>query len=313
MTRPYLLLLTVAGLAMAAGALQAKPRRLAAEVVNVYPTDPEAFTQGLLHHGGLLYESTGLRGKSSLREVDLRTGEILRRVPLAPQYFGEGLARIGGLLYQITWRENTAFVWDLETFQQVGQFEYDGDGWGLTHDGEFLIMTTGTHELFFRDPDTFEIVDVVPVTFNGRPLRGINEMDYVDGTLWANLILQDYIVGIDPTRGIVTDIVDCTGLLAPDVREKVDVLNGIAWNEESETFYITGKLWPSLFEVRFVEPTAEEDEEAEEEADGGLVEKATPTPAEEEEAEEENGERVEEDGGAEAEPKAEAEEEPAEE
>lgn len=280
-------LIAIALLLLLPGAAPAEPRRHVVEVINVFPTDPEAFTQGLLYYDGLLYESTGLHGRSTLREVEPRTGEVLRKVALDSRYFGEGLERVGNLLYQITWREKTALVWDLETFQQVNQFEYDGDGWGLTYDGEFLIMTTGSHELFFRDPETFEVVDVVPITLSGRPLRGVNELEYVDGTVWGNVILQDYIVGIDPSTGRVTDVVDCHGLLEPDIREKVDVLNGIAWNDDAGTFFITGKLWPSLFEVRFVDPPRENGD-PDDDGDGqGLVEKPTPTPSEEDEGPEE--------------------------
>ncbi|MCC5878020.1 MAG: glutaminyl-peptide cyclotransferase [Candidatus Sumerlaeia bacterium] len=249
-----LLLVPVAGLTQA-------PRQLVVEVIHTYPHDPGAFTQGLFFHEGKLYESTGKHGKSSLREVRYTTGEVVRQVDLPHEFFGEGLEMVGDLLYQLTWRENTAFVWDLETFQQVNQFQYEGEGWGLTYNGEHLIMTSGSTNLYFRDPDTFALVHTQPVTLDGRPQRWLNELEYVDGLVWANIFMEDKIVAVDPRTGRITKVVDCSGLLEPQVRRRVDVLNGIAWHPERETFFITGKYWPKLFEVRFVEPDSEDPEE----------------------------------------------------
>lgn len=264
--RKLLASLVLAMAALLPQVLQAgEVKQLVVEVINTYPHDPGAFTQGLLFHDGKLYESTGKYGKSSLREVELESGRVLRKVPLPDQYFGEGLELVGDLLYQITWKENTAFVWNIHTFEQVNQFHYPGEGWGLTYNGEHLIMTTGSTNLYFRDPDTFDLVHTQPVTLNGQPLRWLNELEYVDGIVWANVFMQDKIVAVDPQTGRVLKVVDCTGLLEPEVRRRVDVLNGISWDPERETFHITGKYWPMLFEVRFVEPAVGE-------ADGDKVE-----------------------------------------
>ena len=228
------------------------PQRLRVDVVNVYPHDPGAFTQGLLLHDGALLESTGLEGRSSLREVELPTGHVARRLDLSPTYFGEGLALVGNRLIQLTWKNRVAFVYDLASFKQLGQLSYDGDGWGLCFDGQRLVRSDGTDRLYFHDPQTLARLGSVAVTLNGQPLRQLNELECVEGVVYANVWTTDSIVRIDPRTGIVTGVVDAAGLLTPAERSRADILNGIAWDPAKGTFYITGKLWPKLFEVRFV-------------------------------------------------------------
>jgi glutaminyl-peptide cyclotransferase len=219
-------------------------------VVNVFPHDPQAFTQGLLYRDGYLYESTGLYGRSDLRRVRLETGEVLARRPIDPRYFAEGLADFGNRLIQLTWQENTGFIYELETFALIGTFSYPGEGWGLTSDGERLIMSDGTAELRFLDPDTLAETSRVTVMQAGVPVDNLNELELIDGSVYANIWQSDEIVIIDPATGRVTGRIDMQGLLPPEVRARVDVLNGIAWDEQGDRLFVTGKLWPSLFEIR---------------------------------------------------------------
>lgn len=222
-------------------------------VHHVYPHDSGSFTQGLVWNGETFYESAGLYGQSDLREVVLDTGDILREQPVADEYFAEGLAQVDDRLIQITWQENVAFVYDAATFEVVGQFEYDTQGWGLCYDGERLAMSDGTSTLYFRDPQTFEILDSVTVTLQGEPQASLNELECVDGLVYANVWQTDYIVIIDPANGRIMGVIYAGGLLTQDERVKADVLNGIAYNPDTERFYITGKWWPHLFEVTFEE------------------------------------------------------------
>ncbi len=229
----------------------ASPTSLQPEVIASYPHDASAYTQGLETDGGRLYESTGQRGRSSLREVRLGTGEVLRRVDLASPLFGEGIAIVGDRIIQLTWQEHTALVYDLETLEQTGTFTYDTEGWGLCWDGTDVVMSDGTDTLYRRDPDTFEVRSVVKVTRDGRPLGKLNELECVDGRVWSNVYQTDEIVEIDPSSGEVTATVDASGLLAGG-GPSPGVLNGIAYDDEDGTFLVTGKNWPSLFRVRFV-------------------------------------------------------------
>ena len=222
------------------------------EILQEYPHDPEAFTQGLLWHEGSLYESTGLRGRSSLRRVNLETGEVEERRDLEGTLFGEGLARVGDRLIQLTWQNHRALVWDLQTFSPRGEFTYRGQGWGLCRLEGRLVMSNGSHVLSFRDPESFERLGSVQVRENGRRVIRLNELECVDGQVWANIWMTDRLVRIDPETGVVTASVDASELgrrLGLNTRR--DVLNGIAYNPEREVFYLTGKLWPRLFEVRF--------------------------------------------------------------
>jgi glutamine cyclotransferase len=223
-------------------------------VLGSYPHDQEAFTQGLLLADGLLYESTGLNGASSLREVELETGRVLRRVGLADHYFGEGLARVGDRLIQLTWRSGVAFVYGLEDFRFRGVHQYAGEGWGLCWDGERLVMSDGSATLSFRDPDSFRLLGSVDVTLNGVPLENLNELECVAGQVYANVWLTDLIVRIDPVTGFVTAVIDTSSLLTEQQRVELApgaVLNGIAHDPEADAFLVTGKLWPVIFLVRF--------------------------------------------------------------
>lgn len=225
---------------------------LKVKVLATRPHDPEAYTQGLLWHDGRLFESTGLYGHSSLREVKPETGEVLRSTPLPAKYFGEGLALVDDRLIQITWQEGVAFVYDLAKFDPRGQFSYTGEGWGLTYDGKRLIMSDGTDRLTFRDPVTFDSLGGVNVSQDGKPVLNVNELEWVDGVLYANVWQTDRILRIDPATGRVTAEIDASGLLSAKEAADAEVLNGIAWRPGTKTFYITGKRWPKMFEVVFV-------------------------------------------------------------
>ncbi len=230
----------------------ASPERLKVEIVSVRPHDPEAFTQGLLLHGGSLYESAGNYGKSSLREVDPKTGAVKRKVAVPAEYFAEGLALVDDRLIQITWKEEKALVYNRADFKPVGEFRYDGEGWGLCWDGARIVMSDGSDRLTFRDPKTFATLSTLNVTREGKPVPELNELECVDGLVYANVWQTDEILRINPKDGRVTAVIDASGLLTPEERQKADVLNGIAWDPAAKTFLITGKLWPKLFEVRFV-------------------------------------------------------------
>jgi glutamine cyclotransferase len=216
------------------------------------PHDRNAFTQGFLIHEGRVFESTGLRGQSTLREVDLESGEVLRSVALGEEFFAEGLTLVDDRLIQITWQEETAFVYDLETFEVIDEFSYDGEGWGICYDGHQLVMSNGSDELTFRDPETFEETGQVTVLLDGDPVPELNELECVDGMVYANVWQTDHIVVIDPATGEVTAVIDAAGLLEGPELTGADVLNGIAYDADTDSFWITGKQWPTLFEVTFV-------------------------------------------------------------
>jgi glutamine cyclotransferase len=237
-----------------APAPRAAPAAVPVRVLAVHPHDPEAFTQGLLWYGGHLYESTGLYGRSSVREVEVETGHVLRRTDLPEEEFGEGLARVGERLIQLTWREETANVWSLGDLVLGGTFEYRGEGWGLTFDGRDLIQSDGSALLSFRSPTDFHLERTLPVRRAGRAVPYLNELEWVDGSVYANVWQSDEVVRIDPRSGEVTGTWDASGLLDSEQRAAADVLNGIAWNPDKKVFYLTGKLWPSLFEVELPEP-----------------------------------------------------------
>jgi glutamine cyclotransferase len=222
-------------------------------IINQFPHDPAAFTQGLVWLDGEFYEGTGLNGQSSLRRVNPETGEVLQQVDLSEQYFGEGIVLWEDKIIQITWQENTAFVYDRETFEQVGEFSYGTEGWGITHDGRQLIMSDGTNTLYFRDPETFAELGWVQVFDGEMPVARLNELEYIDGEVWANIWQTDRIARIDPESGQVTGWVDLSGLLdGVEITQPVDVLNGIAYDAENGRLFVTGKLWPALFEIEIV-------------------------------------------------------------
>nr|WP_314428587.1 glutaminyl-peptide cyclotransferase [uncultured Brevundimonas sp.] len=224
------------------------------EVVRTFPHDPTAFTQGLVIHDGVLIESTG-RNPSSVRRVRLEDGVVLQKRELDPEYFGEGLTEIGGRAITLTWNNGVGFVWSAADLTQTARFTYEGEGWGLTHDGTRLILSDGSPNLRFFDPATFAETGRVAVSLNGRPVRQLNELEWIDGEVWANVWQTHYIVRIDPTSGHVVGIIDLTGLLpAGAVKDpRDDVLNGIAWDAANRRLFVTGKNWPSLFEIKLTQ------------------------------------------------------------
>ena len=221
-------------------------------VVKKYPHDPEAFTQGLVYHNGVLYEGTGLYGGSSIRIVEQETGEILRKVDLSQSFFGEGITILDDKVYQVTWREHTGFVYGLEL---VGEstFSIPNEGWGLTENGTHLILSDGTSTLSFIDPQTMKIVETVTVTYEGDEVTLINELEYIEGNVYANIWQTDNIAVIDPSTGNVVSWIDLTGLQKElDTTKGIDVLNGIAYDRETGKIYVTGKQWPNLFEIQLI-------------------------------------------------------------
>ena len=236
------------------GPLPPTPREYSYTVVARYPHDPDAFTEGLVDDGGVLYEGTGLVGKSSLRKVDLKTGKVEQSVPLPAPFFGEGITACGDRIFQLTWQSKAGFIYDKSTFKPLGRFTYDTEGWGLTEDGKNLIMSDGTRTLYYLDPDTLSVVGRIEVT--GGPeavgVMKINELEYVKGEIYANVWPTDFIVRIDPESGAVTGWVNLGGILGNEQSNKVDVLNGIAYDTKNDRLFVTGKLWPSLFEIRLV-------------------------------------------------------------
>jgi glutamine cyclotransferase len=223
-------------------------------VVARFPHDPEAFAQGLLFHDGHLYESTGLRGRSSLRKVEIETGRVLRRADLEDRYFGEGLVLWKDRLIQLTYTSGKAFVYDLDSFEKIGEFEYEGEGWGITHDGRELIMSDGSSVLTFRNPDSFEPTRRLRVRDGRLPVSRLNELEHINGHVFANIWRTDRVAMIDPASGEVTAWVDFRGLLSETDRagRDVDVLNGLAHDPESGRIFVTGKLWPALYEIDLV-------------------------------------------------------------
>ncbi|MCB0082536.1 MAG: glutaminyl-peptide cyclotransferase [Caldilineaceae bacterium] len=225
------------------------------EIISTYPHDPTAFTQGLIWLDNIFYEGTGLRGRSSLRQVDRDTGDVRKQIDLPAQYFGEGITILGDKLYQLTWQSHTGFIYNKDTFTKLADFPYATEGWGITHNGQQLIMSDGSSTLYIWDPDTLAELGQIQVTDQGQPVMRLNELEYIHGQIYANVWQTNYIAVIDPTSGNVTAWLDLTGILAPaDRTGQEDVLNGIAYNAENDTLYITGKLWPKLFEIRTVVP-----------------------------------------------------------
>jgi glutaminyl-peptide cyclotransferase len=229
--------------------------QLRAEIVAVHPHDAAAFTEGLVFDGSSLYESTGRYGASTLREVNLETGELVRSLPIPQAYFGEGLALVGGRLIQLTWRERTAFIYDKTTFARQGQLSFEGEGWGLCFDGQRLYASDGSSTITARSPDTLKVEGTLDVVLGQQPVQMVNELECVGGAIYANVWHTDNILRIDKATGQVTGVIDASGLLTPEEQQaagKEGVLNGIAYDPGRDIFLITGKNWPKLFEVRFV-------------------------------------------------------------
>lgn len=246
--------LSVAFAALSGAAAGAAAARGELRIVAVHPHDPSAFTQGLVWDRGRLFESLGGYGESSLREVDLGTGAVRREVALPRHEFGEGLALVGDRLVQLTWREGVARIWRRDDFAPAGTFRYSGEGWGLTYDGSQLVQSDGSSTLTFRDAADFTPRRTVNVVRDGRPAPYLNELEWADGAIYANVWQSEEILRVDSASGQVTAVFDASGLLAPDERIAVDVLNGIAWNPDTGRFYLTGKRWPKLFEVELRAP-----------------------------------------------------------
>ena len=221
-------------------------------IQHVYPHDRGAFTQGLQYVDGVLYEGTGLNGHSSIRKVVLETGKVLQQRDVSAEYFGEGITVWKNDLFELTWQTHVAFVYDRGTFRPKKQFSYPGEGWGLTHDGTNLIMSDGSDQLRVLDPATFIERRRIKVTAAGVPLRNLNELEFVKNEILANVWQTDYVARIAPDTGAVVGYIDLRGLLSPAERASTDVLNGIAYDPTGDRLFITGKLWPKLFEVSLV-------------------------------------------------------------
>lgn len=220
------------------------------QIVRVYPHDPQAFTQGLVFSGDVLYEGTGLNGQSGIRKVKLENGEVLQVQRLEERYFGEGIALVGDSIIQLTWQSGVGFVYDRHSFQRTRTFTYKGEGWGLTYDGRRLIMSDGSSTLRFIDPKTLKETGRLQVRDAGQPLEKLNELEVVKGEILANVWQSNRIARISPRTGAVTGWIDLAGLLDPREAQQVDVLNGIAYDEKRDRLFVTGKLWPKLFEIK---------------------------------------------------------------
>ena len=221
------------------------------EVVNTFPHDAEAFTQGLIFHDGALVESTGLERHSTLRRVELQTGKVLQKVDVPRDFFAEGMTLFNGKIYQLTWKGEKGFVYDPQSFEKTGEFPYTGEGWGLTHDADSLILSDGSDKLRFIDPNTYQVRRSINVSDGGRPIVSLNELEYVKGEVYANVWHQNRVARIDPQTGRVKGWIDLSGLLKPgEVSDEEAVLNGIAYDEAGDRLFVTGKLWPKLFEIR---------------------------------------------------------------
>ena len=232
---------------------EAEVKEYKVEVVAEYPHDVEAYTQGLFFHDGQMYESTGLHGKSTLRKVDFTTGEAVQKIGFNEKYFIEGSVIMGDNLYVLTWETRMAFIYDAETLEFKTSWKYPREGWGITTDGKKLIASDGSYTLYFMD-ENFKVERKVVVKHEERPVRWLNELEYIDGKIWANVYTSDEIVIINPKDGTVEGVVDCRSLLPDSLRTPAtDVLNGIAYDPMTKKIYLTGKNWPKLYEIKLVE------------------------------------------------------------
>ncbi|MBQ7222934.1 MAG: glutaminyl-peptide cyclotransferase [Bacteroidales bacterium] len=248
----------IIGLIMTAGtvtscAQSTKVQNYTYKVLETYTHDTSAYTQGLFFDGDNFYETTGQYGESSLRRVDLKSGRVLQREVFDPKYFVEGSCVIGDRLYVLTWLENVCFVYDKNTFKKIGQFTTRREGWGLTTDGKYLIQSDGSAQIYFIDPATFVNQRSITVRLNGKTQTLLNELEYIDGKIWANVYTEDIVVIINPDTGNVEGVVDFSNILPKNLRtSRTDVLNGIAYEPESGSLYVTGKYWPRLYKVEIV-------------------------------------------------------------
>jgi glutamine cyclotransferase len=243
-----LILVGIAAMASAPG-LAAVPE-YGVVLLKTFPHDPHAFTEGLFYKDGFLYESTGRNGQSSIRKVVLETGEVVQEHGLDPQYFGEGIVNWKDRLIELTWKTEIGFVYEFGTFNPISDFHYPGEGWALTQDGSHLIMSDGTSELRILDPDTLTESRRIPVTCDGRPIHNINELEWIKGEIYANIWLTNVIVRINPATGEVAGLFDLSDLaVLADAGNTADVPNGIAYDADSDRLFVTGKLWPSLYQI----------------------------------------------------------------
>jgi len=223
------------------------------KVVNTFPHNTESFTQGLYIEDGILYESTGLNGKSAVNKIDLKTGKVIKSRDMQDKFFGEGLTIVGDKIYQITWRSKTGFVYNKESLDIQRTFSYKTQGWGITYDGKYLIISDGSEVLYFMDPKSFVVVGKLEVYDKNGKVAKLNELEYINGEVYANIWGKDLIARIDPKTGYVKSWIDLSGILSKEDRKgKENVLNGIAYNPENDTLLVTGKFWPKLFEIEVV-------------------------------------------------------------
>ncbi len=219
-------------------------------VIHTYPHDADAFTQGLVYNDGFLYEGTGIKGRSSVRKVELATGKVLQKIELPFEYFGEGIVLWKDKLIELTWQSRIGFVYDRETLTQVRSFTYNREGWGITHDGKRLIMSDGSSTLFFWDPETFQEIGHLDVDDKGAPVPELNELEYIHGEIYANVWMTDRIARISPSTGHVLGWIDLAGLHVEAETAENNVLNGIAYDAKQNRLFVTGKNWPKLFEIQ---------------------------------------------------------------
>ncbi|MBN1383142.1 MAG: glutaminyl-peptide cyclotransferase [Deltaproteobacteria bacterium] len=221
------------------------------EVLNIFHHDSRAFTQGLIFYKDFLYESTGLYGKSAIFKKDVKTAKILKKIDLSPRYFGEGMAILERKIYLLTYRNERGFIYDVDTFRQIGHFKYSGEGWGLTTDGKHLIMSNGSSIITFHKPDSFSILHRVRVHDGDRTIDGLNELEYIKDEIWANIFTKNIVARISPETGTILGWIDMTPLIDYlDPGHKIDVLNGIAYDKRNDRIFVTGKFWPMIFEIR---------------------------------------------------------------
>lgn len=231
------------------------PNRHGFRVERVFPHDNQAYTQGLFWHNGYLYESTGQEGRSTLRKVELETGNVVRKHNLESKFFGEGAALVGNQIYQLTWQTKVGFIYDLETFRELGRFYYNSEGWGLTTMGDLLVMSDGSNRLYFIEPANFRIIKTIEVYDNKSMVTYLNELEYINGEIWSNIFLTDLIARIEPSTGKVLGYIDLAGIISDSERRDHgdDVLNGIAYDSENQRVFVTGKNWPKLFQIRITD------------------------------------------------------------
>lgn len=232
----------------------APPANINYNIVAAHPHDTSSYTQGLIWQDNTLYEGTGLEGQSKLLKVDLKNGKSTQAISLDPALFGEGITILNNKIYQLTWQNHKVFVYDAKTLKQLKELEWEHDGWGITHNGTDLIISTGESNIYFVDPETFKVRRIIGVSDNNGPVGNLNELEYVDGAIYANIYMSDYIIKIDPGNGHVLGKIDLSGLLAKSGKsvppDQALVLNGIAYDSTKKSMYITGKKWPLLYEMK---------------------------------------------------------------